>query len=217
MNNKLPYLVSISSYNEYDNAGIKRYFDTLTNAEPTKFELILIDYLPLFVSAQVLNGSIPNLRIYNKHEPYPGNLYRFAPLYELSQEMDDDRFIIFTDTYDVLFQKEFPNFEVFNRNEVLVANEGETWKESSWFPVLQEKITKVNFIQDMADKPILNAGTWAMRSIPAPECTSLLISGTGNWCRTRRGRGRPRSKRCAIHGRIFTMSSGSIGAVDSTI
>jgi hypothetical protein len=146
MNKTLPYLVSICSFPQDALQGM----------------LILIGYAPHEFTP--ITDDIRNCRKYMSSEAYPGNLHRFDRLYELldESEMNPSRWIIFTDSFDVKFQKDLPDFSTFDSNEVLVADEGETWGENTWFPTLQEQIKKVNFIEDMKDRHVLNAGTWAM-------------------------------------------------------
>lgn len=154
-----PYLVSICSYPNEAKNGLDRYLLSLNNLSLNSFELILIGFQPL---DNIPSIPIPNIRMYNLGEPYPGNLHRFDFLYEpVTTEMDESRWIIFTDTYDVVFQKDFPNFSVFNDNEVLVANEGEKWSDSSWWSSVQGQMPS-DFMGRLGDRMILNAGTWAM-------------------------------------------------------
>ena len=158
----LPYIVSICSYNAYQKQGMTRYLQSLSSNVKSPYELILFGYAPHEVTPFVLAD---NVRMYNSNEPYPGNLHRFDALYALSEhEMDHYRWMIFTDAVDVVFQIDLPNLNNYetHRDTVYVASEGETWSESSWFPVLQEQVG-VPFIDAMHDKMILNAGSWCMR------------------------------------------------------
>lgn len=162
MENKYkPYLVSICSYPNEAKGGLDRYINSLKeNLDSTKFEIVLIGYEPL--------QNLPDISGFDSYYtfdyfemPYPGNLYRFKALYEISKDWDPERWIIFTDTYDVMFQAPFPDFSQFRPTEILTAVEGEDWGESSWFPTLQAQV-EVPFIENMKNRPIVNAGTWAM-------------------------------------------------------
>lgn len=157
----VPYLVSISSLPIEALIGGERYTDSLRTVT-SEYEHVVISYQPV---QYLMNVFSDYKRFYKINTPYPGNLHRFDPLAELfsTGEMNPDRWVIFTDTFDVKFQTDFPDFSKFEDREILVADEGETWGESTWFPTLQAVIKKVNFIEDMKDKPILNAGTWAMK------------------------------------------------------
>lgn len=156
-----PYLVSICSYPNEAKEGSHRYLTSLNNLSHNSFELIIIGFQPLDAVSPVF---APTMRMYlNPHKPYPGNLHRFDFLYELaSHEMNPNRWIVFTDTHDVIFQKDFPDFTQFRDTDVLVASEGEKWSDSSWWSSVVEQMP-ADFMENMGDNMVLNAGTWAMK------------------------------------------------------
>lgn len=86
--------------------------------------------------------------------PYPGHMAKLLPLLEM--DLDRDRWFLFTDGADVIFQAPLPDLGAAGRS-VLLANEGLTHGESDfWRPHLEPPL-----FAGLRDTPIYNVGTWA--------------------------------------------------------
>jgi len=86
---------------------------------------------------------------------YPGNLNRFKLIPEFT---DKKRWIIFTDTEDVIFQSDFPDFDNIGF-DIVVAPENEIHKNSYWKSFCE----KYPIFEDLKERQIYNAGCFAMR------------------------------------------------------
>lgn len=87
---------------------------------------------------------------------YPGNLsrYKLIPI----DIIKNNEWYIFTDTSDVIFQTDFPDFDR-TRFEIIVAPENEIHRNSIW----KGFIEKDKYFEDLMDRPIYNAGCYAMK------------------------------------------------------
>lgn len=97
---------------------------------------------------------------------YPGNLsrYKFIPAV-----LDKRRFVIFTDTEDVIFQKDFPDFNKVGA-DIVVGPESEIHRNSYWYSYIK----RVAVFKPLLDKPIYNAGCYAMRVSKFNQWLSFL-------------------------------------------
>lgn len=100
-------------------------------------------------------GNINVDHIQVKPNRYPGNLSRYSLIPPI---MDEKRYVIFTDTEDVIFQKDFPDFNKYEA-DIILGPENELHKNSYWM----QYINKFKVFKPLLDKPIYNAGCYAMK------------------------------------------------------
>lgn len=86
--------------------------------------------------------------------PYPGHIQKYA---YVPRDLDPERYVIFTDTDDVIFQKELPEFGEF---DLYLAPENVIHRGSWWEPYIHEHEKEFGHL---LDKPIYCSGTWAMK------------------------------------------------------
>ncbi len=55
-------------------------------------------------------------------------------------DLDPDRWWIFTDTSDVIFQRPVPDLDIFGK-PILVCNERQLHDNAFWYPVIHQFIT----------------------------------------------------------------------------
>jgi len=172
--NKKPIIVSISSYNENDIKGINGYLSSFNNLNSTKYDLLFIENFPYYPHDELYN-EFDRLKdfggyIVKENTAYKNNVGRFFQMEKLLSDLFPDfmhRYILFTDTYDVVFQKDFyedieKSFDV--GTFIDVAPEGELHKDSwVWNKVCTDN--QLNFMQLLANREIYNAGTWGMLGI----------------------------------------------------
>jgi hypothetical protein len=144
MENK-PYLLSLAS----DCIGNKKYIDTLPNVLDS-VEPIMVQFMPHYkAAAPILDNNFFSARIYFEQKPYPGHLRRWdsTPL-----DLDKDRYVIFTDTSDVIFQAPIP---AIDKRLIYVANEGIRFGENGfWMGVINEH-PKFKFLES---QEVFNVG-----------------------------------------------------------
>ncbi len=138
-----PYLITSTN----DIPGKDRWVASLQRTLGDSVQPAIIMWEPHF--------AVPGDWIVRKMpQRYPGNLARFLPL--LDMDLERDRWFLFTDTADVLFQAPLPALDQ-GEAKVLVAGEGERHDENDfWQPHLA-----LPLFADLAAAPIYNAGTWA--------------------------------------------------------
>lgn len=133
----IPYLLTISNHT----SGMNRFLHSLKHLD---VEHIAIQFLP----------NTPGLKSYKSFDcTYPGHIqkYGFVP-----GDLDPERYILFADTDDVIFQKGLPEFGEF---DLYLAPENVIHRGSWWEPYIAEHPE----FEDLLDKPIYCSGTWAMR------------------------------------------------------
>lgn len=133
------YLLTISS----NMPNTQRFLDSITNLDA---EHISVQFKPYYHK----EGAYKLFPF-----PYPGNLARFK---FVPDNLDLDRFLIFTDTDDVIFQKDLPYLTFFD-HEIYVADEHEVHKNSYW----KRYINIYPEFECLADRTIYNAGCFAMK------------------------------------------------------
>ncbi len=148
-----PYLISLASYTE----GVKRYLESLKNLE-NSVDWVSVEFEPYLPSLAVF---------YRQPCPYPGNLYRFD---YLPKNLDSNRWWIFTDTADVIFQRPVPNLDQ-DAVEVWVAPESEIHGNNG---VWRGFIERYPCAHRLLDQPIYNMGGWAMKGDKAAELVEYL-------------------------------------------
>jgi len=97
-----------------------------------------------------LEDSVEQIMVHLKS--YPGHLFRwdFMP-----KELDRERVFIFTDSFDVIFQKPIP---VLSPEFIYVANEGEIFKNNGFWRSVMKKNTQFDILNN---ETIYNVGTFA--------------------------------------------------------
>lgn len=90
-----------------------------------------------------------------KFQEYPGNTSRFQPLMKLAREnqLDPDRYWIWTDTHDVFFQTDVP--KLHDETPILVSSDGKAFKDVGFWA---DKTPPI-----LMDAEIYNVGTIAMK------------------------------------------------------
>jgi hypothetical protein len=132
-----PYLLSISSFTP----GAPRFLESLDNID---VEHIAVQFQPI----------TPGFPSFIKHGiAYPGHIQKYA---YVPRNLDPERYVVFTDTDDVIFQKELPELGEF---DLYLAAENVIHRGSWWEPY----INKHPEFEDLLDKPIYCSGTWAMK------------------------------------------------------
>jgi len=135
-----PYLVTVASFTD----GCKRFAKSLEHIKD-QVEHIHISFEP----------AIPYFPAWKKYEEgYCGNLKRF----DYIPNLDEKRFIIFSDTDDVVFQRPFPDLERMNY-EVYLANENVKHVDSFWKPYIERN----TYFEPLMQRNVYNGGLFAMR------------------------------------------------------
>jgi len=135
-----PYLVTVAS----KTPGVERFAASLKHIE-NQVDHISIQFQP----------PIEQFRPYKVHDTaYCGNLKRF----EYIPALDDNRFVIFSDTDDVIFQRPLPDLERMNY-EVYLGNENVKHKDSFWKGFIERN----PYFEPCSNQTVYNAGLFAMR------------------------------------------------------
>lgn len=137
MNNK-PYLLTLSSHT----SGMPRFLESLKHID---VEHIAVQF----------NPTTPEIKSY--YEPgisYPGHIQKYG---HVPLDLDQERYIIFTDTDDVIFQKGLPELGEF---DLYLAAENVIHRGSWWEPYINEHPV----FEELLDKQIYNSGSWAMKA-----------------------------------------------------
>lgn len=138
-----PYL--ITSLNEMP--GKDRWVQGATDVLGGTVQPVVIMWEPEF---EVPKGWI----VHRMRRPYPGHLQKLAPLLEM--DLDPDRWFVFTDGSDVLFQTRLPDLDA-SASPVLLSNEGLRHGDAAfWAPHLE-----LPMFAALRDEPIYNVGSWA--------------------------------------------------------
>lgn len=138
-----PYV--ITSLNEMP--GKDRWIRTLQCALGNSVQPVIIMWQPHFEVP-------PDFLVHKLDSPYPGHLEKLMPL--LDMDLDRDRWFIFTDGADVLFQAPLPDVGGTGYR-VLLANEGLRHADSDfWRPHLD-----IPLYAGLASTPVYNVGSWA--------------------------------------------------------
>lgn len=97
-----------------------------------------------------LNDSVEPINV--NLEKYPGHLFRWD---YIPRNLDKKRVFIFTDSFDVFFQKPIPHL---SPKRVYVANEGEIHVNNSWWRHMFRHNPQFNWLRE---ETIYNVGTFA--------------------------------------------------------
>lgn len=158
-----PYLLSLAS----NSKGVSRYLDSLKNLQDS-VEWISVEFDPSFIIHDSIADHLSDFRRYWPGITYPGNLARFE---YVPDSLDEDRWWIFTDTSDVIFQAPIRNLDKTGQ-DILVSCENELFGESWFFkPMIEAFAPKLDALKD---RPIYCMGTWAMKGRKAKELLRYL-------------------------------------------
>jgi hypothetical protein len=96
---------------------------------------------------------------------FPGhiNKWMFIP-----EDLDPERYVVFSDTDDVIFQKELPEFTY----DLYLAAENVLHKETIW----AAQIEKYPAFSELMDKDVFNCGTFAMKVKTMYEYRDFMMS-----------------------------------------
>lgn len=141
-----PYLLTLSSFTP----GFPRFMRSLENID---VEHINIDFLP--------HSGVGT----QKEVRFPGhiNKWRFVP-----EGLDYDRYVVFSDTDDVVFQKSLPEFTY----DLYLAPENVPHRETIW----AAQIEKYPAFSELMDKDVFNCGTFAMKVKTMYEYQEFLMT-----------------------------------------
>lgn len=142
MDKTIPYLLTLSSHTP----GIDRFLESTGNAG--ELEHIPVQFQPW--SNKLLVENIANIYCHNFE--YPGHIEKFQYVPDI---LDPERYVVFTDTDDVLFQKELPNFT----EDMHIAPENVLHKHTIYQPFLEQHPQYAYLLE----KPVFNSGCFAMR------------------------------------------------------
>jgi hypothetical protein len=146
-----PYLISLASYT----IGVDRYLASLDYLGDS-VELIYVDFEPRVPTHDYFE-DLHDFRLYDPKKSYPGHHNRWK---HIPDDLDQDRWWIFTDTQDVIFQRPIPDLDQFGA-DVLVQAEGMTHAENQvWRECIEGRWPEQ---ANLLPLPVYNCGCWAAR------------------------------------------------------
>lgn len=160
MDKSIPYLLTLAS----DMPGADRFYDSIKCLG--KVEHVAVQFLPF--SKRTFSRSITN------NIPFPGhfNKWKYVP-----NDLDPERYIIFSDTSDVIFQWALPKFEY----DLYLAPEAVEHWDTMW----KEHIEKFPAFATLMYKEVMNCGTFAMKVKTMYEYRDFIMNfdsqGYGKW------------------------------------
>lgn len=134
------YLVTVSSRTE----NIERFLDSLKHIDIV--DHISIQFDPVWDKDKAW-------RIYNVKYPNNTERYRYIPY------IKENGYVIFTDTDDVIFQQDFPDFEALGY-DIYVGNERILHRDTIWKGIIED----LGDYECLLDRTVYNAGAYAMRT-----------------------------------------------------
>lgn len=130
-----PYLLTLASYTP----GIKRFLKSLQN--------INVEHLAVQFEPKA------DVKSYESYDfAYPGhiNKYNFVP-----KGLNPNRYLIYSDTDDVIFQRELPEFEA----DMILAKENVKFK----YTIYHDTIKRHKEFEGMMESEAYNSGLYAMK------------------------------------------------------
>jgi hypothetical protein len=97
-------------------------------------------------------------------EPFPGHIKKWE---SLPKGLDEDRYIVFSDTDDVIFQKDLPEFT----HDVYLAPENVTHRDTIW----KSHIERYPQFAPLMDREVYNCGTFAMKVKTLYEYAAFMM------------------------------------------
>lgn len=183
MNNPRPYLISLASQTN----GVDTYIKTLSRYCLDSADIISVEFTPF------LNEKAPHAKRLLLPMKFPGSVERFKHIPFGS--LDLERFVIFTDTDDVVFQGKIPALEYDKNVQILIAPQGTSFEGD---PEMHAAIIELESIDEAAEPvnpyapregkkslmrqalevlrkaPLINDGIFAMRGKKLLEFTKFL-------------------------------------------
>jgi len=146
----IPYLLTLSSHT----AGVPRFNESIKNLG--EVEHIAVQFLPYSKEFKSYKET---------GVPFPGHVRKqmFIP-----KDLDPERYVIFADTDDVVFQKPFPEFT----HDLYLSTENAPHKDTGWTKYIKE----YPMFDTLLDKEIFNCGTYAMKVKTMYEMVDFLFS-----------------------------------------
>lgn len=154
MKSTKPYLVTCASYTP----GVDRFLYSIRKTEEA-VEYLSVEFLPHFQEKPLYS-----VRLF-KDIKYPGHMNRLQHI--PFDFLDLDRWVIFSDTDDVIIQKKIP--ELPQDKDILVANENVNHQDGFWLSVIKQ----FPVFEPLLDKPVFNAGLFAMKGTVLKEYVSF--------------------------------------------
>lgn len=150
---KKPYLITVCSFT----LGVKRYLSTLHRLEDSA-SVVFVDCEPHTHDIAGFRGFTRDFRHIKEDMPYPGHHGRW---FLVPEDLDPNRWWIFTDTHDVIFQAPIPDLDQYGNIDVFVQAEGMT-HENNWFwkKCIDERWPELKYLYPM---PVYCCGVTAMR------------------------------------------------------
>lgn len=145
-----PILLTLSSHTK----GLPRFNESIKNLG--EVEHIAVQFLPY--SSEFTNCIYTGV-------PFPGHVKKqmFIP-----KGLDPERYVIFSDTDDVIFQRPFPEFT----HDLYLAPENVPHRETIW----KYQIEKYPVFSPLVDQDVFNCGTYAMKVKTMYEMIDFLFS-----------------------------------------
>lgn len=145
--------------------GTQRFFDSLANTTP--MEHVSVKFTPYYKSSSDYRTILTGV-------PFPGhfNKWKFVP-----DNLDPERYVIFSDTTDVVFQGRLPKLEY----DLYLAPELVDHRYTMW----KEHIEQFPAFSLLMDKEVMNCGTFAMKVKTMYEYRDFIYTfdkdGYGKW------------------------------------
>lgn len=140
MTRSKPILLTVSSHT----GGMPRFLESLKNVD---VEHLVVQF----------NPETPGLKSDIHHDiSYPGHLQKYA---YFPRDIDPERWVVFTDTDDVIFQTSLPDFDKLGY-DLYLAPENVVHRGSWWESYINERPE----FRELLDLEIYNSGCWAMKA-----------------------------------------------------
>jgi len=142
MDKTTPYLLTMCSYTP----NLPRFFESVKKID---VEQIVVAFEPYPRGLKECHYT---------GQTYPGHIKKYSFLPEIIDKLDPERYIIFTDTEDVIFQAPLPEFT----KDLHLAPENVPTHRNTWWE--QHIVSYVDHrFDELLDKPIYCSGTWATK------------------------------------------------------
>lgn len=142
MDKSTPYLLTLCSYTP----NLPRFFESV---KKVNVEHVVVAFEPYPRGLKDCHYT---------GQPYPGHIKKYSFLPEIIDTLDPERYIIFTDTEDVIFQAPLPEFT----KDLYLAPENVPTHRNTWWE--QHIVSYVDHrFDELLDKPIYCSGTWATK------------------------------------------------------
>lgn len=157
--NNAPYLLTMCS----DTPSFLRFLDSVKKITVEHLILRFEPYSLIMLS-----------KFYEAHTPYPGHIKKYEYAMKIVEGLDPERYIIYADTEDVIFQKELPVFD----KDLHLSVENVPTHANTWWEQHIRSYTDHRF-DGLLDKPIYCSGTWATKVKTFKKYLGLLRDMNG--------------------------------------